>query len=166
MLSSDINQPLEWRDVDGFEGVYQVSNSGLVRSASGRVRKTYTRANGYQAIYLTHGKNRKCLLVHSMVLTAFGGLRPVDMVCRHLDGNPSNNHVSNLRWGTALENSNDCRTHGRTLTGEKNPHARLTAAAVDSIRKTDRDAAELAVLYCVSRRAINNVRKGVTWTAI
>lgn len=166
MLSSDINAPVEWRNVVGFEGVYEVSNDGQVRSISGRIRKPFVRDNGYRAIYLTHGLNRKCLLVHSMVLTAFCGFRPADMVCRHLDGNPANNHLSNLRWGTSAENSNDCRLHGRTPAGAKNPHARLTAAAVESIRKTDMAAAELAVLYCVSRRAINNVRKGITWTSL
>lgn len=166
MLSTDIKAST-WRAVPGFEGHYEVSSAGEIRSIqSGRVRRLFVRKNGYRAIYLTAGSQSKCVLVHSVVLSAFVGQRPAGMVCRHLDGNPANNTVSNLAWGTPAENSNDCRMHGRTPIGERNPKAKLTATKVRAIRQSSADASDLAALYGVTREAINNVRKGVTWTAI
>ncbi len=55
---------------------------------------------------------KKQVYVHQLVLGAFVGPCPIGMECRHLDGNPSNNFLSNLRWGTHLENMEDMRRHG------------------------------------------------------
>lgn len=166
MLSLDINAPI-WLGVPGFESHYEVSSAGEIRSIhSGRVRRLFVRKNGYRAIYLTAGAQSKCVLLHSVVLSAFVGPRPVGRVCRHLDGNPANNTVSNLAWGTPAENSNDCRMHGRTPAGERNPKAKLTATKVRAIRQSSADASDLAALYGVTREAINNVRKGITWTSL
>lgn len=51
--------------------------------------------------------------VHVLVLEAFDRPRPKGAVCRHLDGNPINNHLSNLAWGTHKENTEDRKRHGR-----------------------------------------------------
>jgi hypothetical protein len=63
----------------------------------------------YQRVYLGPGVTRS---VHHLVLELFVGPRPPGMECRHLDGNPQNNHRSNLAWGTSKENVADQYLHG------------------------------------------------------
>ncbi len=51
--------------------------------------------------------------VHRLMLETFVGPRPEGYICRHLDGDPTNNHLSNLCWGTPRENYDDTIRHGR-----------------------------------------------------
>lgn len=121
----------EWRPVAGASG-YEVSNLGRVRSLDryrtrrlasghlskpwfvrGRMLKPQEMKLGYLAvwIYTDGGRLRK---VHALVTEAFHGPRPTpESVIRHMDGNPGNNTVENLRWGTPSENSLDRVRHGR-----------------------------------------------------
>jgi hypothetical protein len=105
----------EWRQV--FDSPkYEVSNLGRVRGPRG-VMKPYdvNRREPYQYVRL-HGRNRR---VHHLVLEAFIGPRPEGMETRHIDRNPRNNVLSNLRWGTKLENAADKHRHGTMLRGER-----------------------------------------------
>jgi hypothetical protein len=88
---------------------YEVSEYGHLRR-KGKVRKPYLQADGYLVYCLMGHKTRK---VHQLVLEAFVGPKPEGGVCRHLDGNRTNNHITNLRWGTRSENSKDRWDHGR-----------------------------------------------------
>ena len=136
---------VEWRPIAGFP--YEVSNDGRVRRTEGgsnnakpgRILKGYVDQYGYTNVRLsTHGTvhDRK---VHRLVCEAFHGPSELPEV-RHLDGNPGNNHPSNLAWGTQAQNAADRDTHGRTGRGETSGRAKLTNAQVMEIRKT----AELA----------------------
>ena len=99
-----------WKDVKGYEGLYQVSNFGNVRSL--RYRNKYETHNltpkcnncGRLWVELTPRKGRKCMLVHRLVAEAFipnpFGLPQIN----HIDENPKNNAVSNLEWCTGEEN--------------------------------------------------------------
>ena len=106
----------EWRPIAGYEGVYEVSDQGRVRSLDRLVRaNSGWRSTGIR--YFTpspSGKNRKYkkvllrnpkkqYLVHRLVLEAFVGPRPDNCEARHLDGDPSNNRLDNLAWGTKAE---------------------------------------------------------------
>ncbi len=57
--------------------------------------------------------------IHRLVLDAFSGPCPYGYQTRHLDGNPQNNHISNLKWGTALDNARDRLIHGKYYFGEQ-----------------------------------------------
>lgn len=93
-----------WLPAAGFEGRYEISDAGRVRNLHGLVLKTSRTNKGYLRVL---GR-----FVHRLVLEAFIGPCPSGMECRHLDGNPSNNRLENLLWGTPLENANDRRRHG------------------------------------------------------
>ncbi len=122
------NQPIispseEWRPVIGYEGRYEVSSLGRVRSLSrtvehkdgtrsrraGRILSPGHRSNGYLHVNLYYGHKRsKSIYVHTLVLEAFVGPRPSpEMVARHLDDNSTRNHVDNLAWGSESENQYD-----------------------------------------------------------
>ena len=118
----------QWRDVVGYEGLYEVSDCGQVRTVArtivrrnGRVQPAPQRIlrlkptrQGYWRIGLTKelAGRQEFHFVHRLVLEAFVGPRPEGMECRHLNGDPGNNIVENLCWGTHSENSLDKRRHG------------------------------------------------------
>jgi hypothetical protein len=109
----------EWRPVEGFEGYYEVCSDGQVRSAmrrqgsKGAVLKAGTNKAGYKLVSLWRdGKGRSCN-VHRLVAAAFLGPCPPGMEVRHMDGDPANNVLTNLRYGTSSENNDDIVRHGR-----------------------------------------------------
>jgi len=95
-----------WKNITGYEGLYQVSNLGRVRSLRKNIIMSFSDSNVYSHINLSkHGK-RRTFLAHRLVALAFIP-NPDNKPCiDHIDGNPTNNHVSNLRWCTMMENQN------------------------------------------------------------
>lgn len=99
-----------WKDIPGYIGLYQASSLGLIRSlirwngTNGRILKQSIRKDSRLKVILCKNKIRKTCKVHRLILETFVGPCPPDMECRHLDGNPSNNKLENLKWGTAHEN--------------------------------------------------------------
>jgi len=95
-----------WKDVIGYEGLYKVSNTGKVFST--RYNRLIGRIDykGYYKVHLCKFGDRKKVFVHRLVAYAFipkvEGKNCID----HIDGNPSNNCVENLRWCTHKENLN------------------------------------------------------------
>ena len=119
---------MEWRDVPGWEGYYQVSDTGIVRSVDrlvttsddrqvwydSQILKQYIQDSGHHRVTLHKNGKSTLRMVSTLVLEAFVGERPDSrMESLHGDGNPSNNHFSNLRWGTSQENKHDTTRHGR-----------------------------------------------------
>ena len=112
----------EWRPVVGYDG-YTVSNYGQVKSykvrPEGKLMKPYKRKDGgHLRVGLVPAK---CMPGHvtdiqTIVALAFLGERPPGNVVRHLDGNPENNRLDNLAYGTAVDNHEDAVAHG-TKTG-------------------------------------------------
>lgn len=131
---SDSNSE-QWRPVVSYEGSYEVSSMGRVRSVdrlvadtSGRTRLFRGRlrrlqvslADGYQRVTLSHPDRKPvCVTVHKLVAEAFLGVRPPGQQCRHLDGNQLNCAVTNLRWGTGSENQRDQVRHGTHLNSSR-----------------------------------------------
>ena len=103
---------VEWRTVAGTNGMYEVSNTGLVRSRYNNrhigadfVEKKQTLVGrGYMVVSIA-GRGRT--FVHALVLEAFVGPKPEGCECRHIDNRPWNNVVGNLRWGSSAENKAD-----------------------------------------------------------
>lgn len=111
-----------WAPLPGWEEFYEISDHGRVRSLPrvdslgrnwpGRIRKLGYHPAGYWLIGLRGGGKATTKLVHSLVLTAFVGPRPEGLNACHNDGDPSNNHVDNLRWDTQSSNLLDAVQHG------------------------------------------------------
>lgn len=114
-----------WRPVKGYEGLYEVSDQGRVRSlrrsgTPGRVlAQRQNRGRLYLLVRLSRNSQRKIKTVHSLVLGAFVGPRPAHMEVRHLNGNAIDNRLTNLAYGTSLENSADQRAHGTNVNANK-----------------------------------------------
>ena len=104
----------EWRDVRGYEGLYQVSNLGNVKSLVGwnghkyiqreLILKPSLTTTGYYKVSLKKLKDRKEMRVHRLVAEAFIQNIESKPYINHIDGNPLNNVVDNLEWCTQAEN--------------------------------------------------------------
>lgn len=124
-----------WKDVVGYEGLYEVSNLGRVRGKEGRI--TYSKRHGKRrwrqriikqqldntggfAVELYKNKQRKRIRVHRLVAEAFI-LNPENKPqVNHIDGNRQNNKLSNLEWVTQKENiyhawETGLMTHGKEV---------------------------------------------------
>lgn len=124
-----VSLPIEeqWRPVPGYEGLYEVSDQGRVRSLprnfvrkdgrrynrEGRIRKVSWDSSGHAQVQLYRDDKADMQLVHRLVLRAFVGEPPTGLIGCHNDGDPSNNSVGNLRWDTHLSNNLDTVQHGR-----------------------------------------------------
>jgi len=122
-----VNYPEEWRPIRGLEGSYSVSDRGRVRSEDREVphyrggvslRRGLTispevDARGYRRVVLMSGGRRVHQSIHRLVCEAFHGPAPEGKpFSLHGDGNPSNNKVSNVRWGSSWDNMADKVLHG------------------------------------------------------
>lgn len=159
--------PEEWRPVVGFEGLYEVSNAGQVRSLPKRVR---CRGNGYRVragrilrqtkhkfgygvLGLWKDDQQFTLSVHVIVLTAFRGPRPPRMVGCHNDGDPSNNRIDNLRWDTQASNIADSLKHGRNH-GRNKTHCPRRHEYTESNTITDTNGWRKCRICANERKAI------------
>ena len=104
-----------WRDIIGYGGFYQVSNTGLVRGldrynrlgrfVKGVIKTQIIQNSGYSIVNLKVNGKQKNHLVHRLVALAFISNETDDRhFINHIDGNKQNNHVSNLEWVTKSEN--------------------------------------------------------------
>ncbi len=108
----------EWRSIPGFEGLYEASNLGRVRSLDhgrrkGRVLKQrFLSRREYVVVTMSRNGKYRDQFVHRMVLKAFCGEPPPGYECCHNNGNPTDNQLENLRWDSRNENSVDQVRHG------------------------------------------------------
>ncbi len=167
-------RPEIWRDIPGYEGSYQVSSLGRVRSLP-RTVPVFDRVRGVAYARPCPGKilrpavcdraghvsvhlGRYCrgIPVHQLVMRAFHGPPPPGTEAMHLNGNPRDNRPENLKYGTHSENMTDMYRLG------KGP-LKLTPEEVRQIRyglACGRSCRELAEAYGVSDACIRNIWKG------
>ena len=177
----------EWRPVENTNGHYSVSNLGRVRrdiaarnTYAGRVLKSGLDLDGYVLVYLhVDGRRLPTTRVHQLVVAAFLGPPPTPQHTQvnHLDGNKTNNRVSNLEWQTPAGNNRHARAIGlipprrwnsfvpAPRRGETNSFAKLTETDVRFIRTHGHklSGAALAEIFGVSETTISQVRNGWVW---
>ena len=158
-----------WESVKGYEGLYEVSNLGRVRTlkratTSGVVLKQAVK-HGYMHVCLSKDGKPSTKRVHRLVAEAFIA-NPMDKpVVNHIDGDKTNNAVSNLEWATNSENElHSFRVLGkkpnRPWKGKPRKFARrLSYADATAIIDSKRPSRELAAEFGVSKTTILNIRK-------
>lgn len=95
-----------WKPVEGYEGIYEVSDQGRVRNIKygGRLLSCVRVAHGYLAVHLYKNGCKKMHLVHRLVAMAFIPNPKNKPQVNHIDGVKQHNHISNLEWVTSQEN--------------------------------------------------------------
>lgn len=94
-----------WKDIPNFEGLYQASDSGKIKSLyTNKILKPTIAKNGYCRVMLCANKKRKLISVHRLVAMTYLNDFNIDLQVNHKDGNKQNNYVSNLEMVTAKEN--------------------------------------------------------------
>ena len=164
-----------WKPIPGYEGLYEVSDQGRVRSLdrcclgkdgrnefhSGRILKPWMSTGGYQTVGLRIDGLTKRITVHRLVASTFLGPKPTGMDVMHLDGNRQNNAAENLRYGTRKENLNQTYEYGG-----KQASGKLSINDVRSIRKRLRQGEspiDLSKEFGVHSAAIYHIRNGTTF---
>ena len=167
----------KWYEVPTAPG-YSVTRSGKVRGKNGRVLKSWTQIRGgYPAVKIRVAGESKTVCVHRLVLETFVGPKPDGQEACHINGDPTDNRVENLYWGSRSQNMQDMSRHGThakiRMPGESHPQAKLTEEDVRQIRarhirgknqnfpgNTD----ELMEEFGVGRSTICRIAKGKAWT--
>ena len=108
-----------WKSIPGYEGRYEVSDLGNVRSLLGwnglptpHPLTQHVNHKGYMRVCLTKDGKAKTWFVQVLVLLAFVGPKNAKLQSRHLNGDPADNRLSNLRYGTKSQNLQDQIMHG------------------------------------------------------
>lgn len=170
-----------WKPVEGFEGYYEVSNCGRVKSLDrvvtdtigrkyyykGKIIKVSTYRTGYNYVNLWMSSKIKTFLVHRLVALSFVPNPHSKPMVNHLDGVKSNNYYSNLEWCTRSGNEKHAFRIGlKSLKGERHSQAKLTKNQVLEIRNSTSKAKEIAALYGVSIGHIRGIKAGRSWKHI
>ena len=167
----------KWRDITGYEMLYQVSSLGNVRriakynnSKPGNLKQFPTQkpvcGSAYMGVNLSKNNVAKPHAVHRLVAIAFLGPPPTTKhEVRHLDGHRNNNKVTNLAWGTHNENGQDMIRHGRTklIRGSQIGISQLTEKQVRMIKESNFTPKQLSINFDVSIRIVERILRGDTW---
>ncbi len=149
---------------------YAITSLGRVISFSGRTPRILIpsrHGDGYQLVSI-EGRSK---LVHRLVARAFLGTPPskTSRYVLHFDGDPTNNTLENLRYGSAADNAADRDRLGRTARGERHGRARLSAERVRTMRRNHAEGESmwsLAKREGVSYTTARNAIAGRTWSHI
>lgn len=173
-----------WKPVPNFEGYYEVSSLGRVRSVDRVVSRQYPDGrvcqvrrkgglrkleyrDGYAVVRLQADKRIFKPYVHRIVCEAFNGPCPEGKsVAAHNDGDFTNNTPKNLRWATYAENQRDREGHGTHNRGERSHLAKLTWDAAEEIRSSSLPSSVIAAAFGVSAANVRQIRRGETWVPL
>ena len=164
-----------WKDIPGYEGLYQVNQLGSIRSYGNRsnhkksIIMKQSDLLGYKVVALTKDGKQKLYKVHRLVATVFVENPMNKPQVNHIDGNKHNNNAENLEWVTASENTKHAFNSGlsRPQKGKENrrslPVEKLdldgnVLDTYDGIREAERDTG-------IPHSNITNCCKGIYKTA-
>lgn len=164
----------EWRDIEGYEGFYQVSNMGNVRSldrkvvckdgrvlpCKGRLLRPVINKYGYYQIDLWKNGYPTKYKVHRLVLQTFAPIEKVQhFEADHINHDPSDNRLKNLRWLTSTENNTRLKKGKRVGQYDKNGLMGVFASAYEAERRTGIEQANI----CRCSRGERKTAGGYMW---
>jgi len=159
------------KNIKGYEGKYSITENGKIFShISNRYLIPNITRTGYHLIRLYKNNKQKAHTIHRLVAQTFLG--ESNLTVNHIDGDKSNNHVSNLEWITHSENVQHAYDNGlkigRGVKGEAHSNSKLTNKQVLEIRyrKNTENISnvDLAKDYPVGARMIGAIINGTKWS--
>jgi hypothetical protein len=172
--------PEIWKDVTGFEGLYQFSNLNNLKRISGspncktdKFLKSRIDNNGYVRFLLSKNNKVYKKYVHHLIMEYLDIQKPnIKSQIRHLNGIKYDNNPSNLKWGTQSENEQDKKLHGKFNHYNVKLHTKqiLNKYQVRIIKQLfkfkDFKIKDIAKLFNVSIQIIKNIKYNRTWRNI
>lgn len=160
-----------WKDVEGFEGIYQVSSLGRVKSLKRKVKnkhgfrtveeKILKQASSNTCKYLRVNLVNKVKMVHRLVANAFIENPHNNKIVNHLNFDIYDNRFENLEWCNQLQNMKHSKLNGRM-------YSKLTERDVKDIKLLIGFVTqnELAKRFNVTQGVISSIKRGDTWTHV
>ena len=173
-----------WKDIIGYEGLYMVSNLGYIKSMAKEwitnkskrkkpetIMRMATDSNGYFQCWLSNGNGKpKNMLVHRLVATAFLENDCNKRCVNHKNGNKKDNRVENLEWATSSENIIHAFKNNLIMPprGSRHGMSIIDEEDVLKIRELSEKYSkiELAKMFGIGRRSINNIVNRKSWKHI
>jgi hypothetical protein len=172
-----------WKDIEGYAGLYQVSDAGRIKSLSRIINGTlggsyltkqrvlnppiYSR--GYRMVKLYNDGKCQRVGVHVLVARAFIDNPSDKPMVNHKDGNKSNNDVCNLEWVTSHENHLHAAATGLKAKGDRHGFSRLNSKAVAVIKGMLQDHISQRVIaqrFKFCQATIKDINLKKTWREI
>lgn len=170
----------EWKDIPDYEGLYQVSNLGRVRSCDRVVRDSFGHNRfrrsrllsptidryGYYKLHLSKNNVRGYFTIHVLVAKAFIGDRPDGLQVNHINGVKTDNRPENLEYVSGSRNIVHAQDMGLKPVGSRCWQAKLSEADVSNIKlliSQGVNIKDIAERYGAVKQNISSIKKGVTW---
>lgn len=172
------NEPEEiWADIAGYEGSYQVSNLGKVRSLDrvehsdvwkrrarcGKELSAIKKRTGYMSVNLYKDGKMRTYCVHRLVAAAFIDKKPGDTQVNHKNGNKTDNRASNLEWCTGSENVKHAFD---VLKRKPSGHKRFSDSQIIEIRSSSKSQRDIADEYGISRSMVGLIKQGKAYREV
>ena len=172
-----------WKDVIGYEGLYQVSNYGNIkglervcghykgglRTYKERMLSRTLHKDGYLKVGLTKDSQLRQFSIHRLVCEAFLENKENKPHVNHINGIKTDNRLENLEWVTCSENlSHAFRIGLRSQNGEKNHRATLTEDQVFQIKYSlnHLNNKDVAIIFSIKANEVARIRRGERWKHI
>lgn len=157
-----------WNAIPNHDGYYASEDGQLLsmKKQEPFILTPMASKDGHLYVYMYDEGESKKVWVHRAVLSAFCGKEEKDLICRHLDDDPSNNHINNLVWGTRQQNADDRKKNKGYPKGEKSSSAKLDHVRVMEIRNRyaeGESSADLSIEYGISKNSVLKVVRGDSW---
>jgi hypothetical protein len=168
----------EWKDVNGCEGIFKISNYGNVKSleritknginskrlVKERILKNNISKTGYYVVDLKVNNKRKTFKVHRLIALHFIEKVENKDYVNHIDGDKLNNAISNLEWCTIKENNNHAINLGLVKNrGVNNSKSKLNSEDVIFIRNSNLKLKELAIKFNMCESGISKIKLNKTY---
>lgn len=160
-----------WKDIDGYDGLYEVSNMGRVRKIT-YLKPSKSNAGKYSVISLSKGNKQKGVCLHRLVAQAFIPNPENKPEVNHKGCNKDDNRASELEWATRRENVDHAKENklftARLQAGEENYVAKLTNENVIKIIEAYKSGmytqSEIAKTFSITTSNVNKILTGKYWT--
>lgn len=172
-----------WKSINGYEGFYEISNHGNIRSLTRKVKSGNHTVNikgqilnptinsyGYKTIILSKENIKKNICIHNLVAQHFlekcpgvQGSKTNEYNVDHIDNDKLNNHYKNLQWLSVSEHIKKTKNFGNIKKGEECYNSKLKEEDIVKIRKDLRAYRDIANEYNVDTSIIHDIIMGYTW---